>query len=279
MRDAEPGDIPAIAALRESVGWGVQNWALRAVLEPPEARCVVVVDGADGVVGVGSGISYGALGFVGNMVVAEGHRRRGIGAAVLAEVIVFLESRGCSRLELFATEDGRPLYARFGFELTRPSAVVHIARTVPLAGTEIVPIDECGADGVPDVAAYDAPRFGGDRRRLLELMVDDAQRPLLVARRDGVIVAYGWLRPDGSRIGPLVADTPDLAATMVAESFRRAPGADELALNMPAANGDGAAWARELGLAVEPWDGRMARGPSIPRRDETIYANAVGALG
>jgi hypothetical protein len=30
---------------------------------------------------------------------------------------------------------------------------------------------------------------------------------------------------------------------------------------------------------VEPWDGRMARGPMIPRRDDTIYANLVGALG
>ena len=31
IRDATTVDLPAIAALREAVGWGVHEWALRAV--------------------------------------------------------------------------------------------------------------------------------------------------------------------------------------------------------------------------------------------------------
>ena len=34
-----------------------------------------------------------------------------------------------------------------------------------------------------------------------------------------------------------------------------------------------------LGVELEPWDGRMARGPAVERREETIYGNLVGALG
>src|SRR5918992_2495763 len=119
MRIADERDLPVIAALRESVGWSTHDWALRAVLRPSdEVRCFTVTDRGGRVVGVGSGVSYGALGFVGNMIVAEEHRRRGIGSAILTAILEFLHGRGCTRIELFATSEGRPLYARHGFELT-----------------------------------------------------------------------------------------------------------------------------------------------------------------
>jgi hypothetical protein len=44
-------------------------------------------------------------------------------------------------------------------------------------------------------------------------------------------------------------------------------------------NEPGVRWLRGLGVELEPWDGRMARGPQIARSDDTIYANLVGALG
>lgn len=277
MRVAGEPDLARIAALRESVGWTAQDWALSAVLEAPDARCLVV-EARDGIAGVGSGISYGALGFVGNMIVTEAHRRRGVGAAILEAILEFLvDERGSSRLELFATPSGRPLYGRYGFELTDPSAMVLLPRSTMLEQDLGVEIAEAGDLG--ELAAYDAPRFGGDRLRLLTMMADDPQRPLLVARHAKAIVGYAWLRTDGPRVGPFVADAPAVAATLLVEAFRRVPEAEELSLNLPTANGPGTQWLRELGMELEPWDGRMARGPQIPRRDETIYANLVGALG
>ena len=277
MRRADEHDLAAIAILRESVGWTAHEWALRAVLDPGDSRCLLVTDG-DNVVGVGSGISYGLLGFVGNMVVAEGHRRRGIGAAILETVIEFLEDeRGCQRLELFATESGRPLYARYGFALTDPSAMASVPRSTALSTDRSIEVDEARrADGL---AEYDTPRFGGNRRRLLEVMTSDPDRPLLVARVQGAIHGYAWLRSDGPRLGPVLADTPDAAAALLTAAFERVPEADELTLNVPTANRPGTEWLSSLGIGLEPWDGRMARGSGTSRRDETIYANLVGALG
>ena len=34
-----------------------------------------------------------------------------------------------------------------------------------------------------------------------------------------------------------------------------------------------------LGVELDPWDGRMALGRPIPRRESTIYGSVVGALG
>lgn len=280
MRIATDADLPVIGALREAAGWTSQEWALRAVLNLHAARCVVVTDDLDRIVGVGSGISYGFLGVVGNMVVAEDHRRRGVGTAILEAVVDFLSrERGCVRLELNATSEGRLLYERHGFETIGASATGRIARAIGLEPDPSLAVRRARADDLNALAGYDRPRFGGDRRAILELLLGDAQATSLIAERDGEVVGYGHLRLDAPRLGPVLADAPPVAASLVGSAFDLAPSVDELRLNLPPGNRAGADWLRGLGVDVEPWEGRMARGPQIPRRDKTIYGMAVGALG
>jgi hypothetical protein len=141
-------------------------------------------------------------------------------------------------------------------------------------------VSEAAPDDLDALAAYDGPRFGGDRRPLLAMMLADADRPLLVARRrDGTVAGFAWLRAEADRLGPFVADDPGIAGGILLAAFARAPSAAQLTLNLPTANRAGTAWLRGLGVELEPWDGRMGRGPEIARRDDTIYGNAVGALG
>lgn len=279
MREATLADLPAIGALREAVGWSVHEWALRAVIGRSHARCVLVTGGDGALAAVGSGIAYGPIGFVGNMVVDASHRRRGLGSAVLTEVTSFLYGAGCLRLELNATSEGRPLYERHGFATIGTSATATIGREIALAREPAVTVGLAGRGELPAVAAYDRPRFGGDRGPLLGLVHRDPAARLLVAERGGEMVGYASLRTDPPRIGPFLADTPDIAATLLADAFARADGVETLRINLPPNNRTGAEWLARLGVEVEPWDGRMARGPQVPRRDETVYGMAVGALG
>ena len=279
LRTAETDDLPRVAELREKVGWAVHGWALRAVLDPPHARCIVVVDGANTVIGVGSGISYGALGVVGNMIVDPAHRRRRIGAAILDAVIAFLEGRGCTRLELSATDDGRPLYQRYGFTLAGPGLSAVVPRQARVDHDSATELSDAGLTSLAELGAYDAPCFGGDRSPLIATMLADTARPVVVAHCAGAVAGWAWVRPDAERVGPLVADTPDVAEALVGDALRRLPTARAVRLNLPGANRAGAARLRRLGAALEPWNGRMARGAQVPRREDTIYASAVGALG
>jgi hypothetical protein len=140
-------------------------------------------------------------------------------------------------------------------------------------------VSSAGMELLEELSAYDRPRFGGDRRELLELMLDDPTRPVRIARRGGAIAGYAWLRPDGARVGPLLADDPPVAADLLADAFASIPGPGVLRLNLPPNNRAGARWLADAGAELQAWDGRMARGPQVARRDETIYANVVGALG
>jgi GNAT superfamily N-acetyltransferase len=279
LRGATLDDLPALASLREAAGWTVHDWALRAVIGVPHARFVVAVDDAGTVVASGSGISYGPLGFIGNMVVAEAHRRRGVGSAVLEAVTDFLEAAGCVRLELNATADGRPLYERHGFASIGPSLTARVPREGRLALGATIRVRHSTAGDLDVIAAYDLPRFGGDRRMLLAQLVADPEAPTLIAERDGGVAGFATIRDEaGGRIGPFMADGPDVAAAILDAAFTL-NGTESFRVNLPPDNRDGAEWLRGLGVGLEAWDGRMARGAPIPKRPETMYGMAVGALG
>ena len=280
LRDATLDDVPAFAALRESVGWAIHDWALRAVIGQPDARCLAVVDTDGTVAGVGSGIRYPpSLGFIGNMVVAEPYRRRGVGTAILDAVANWLTEAGCTRLELNATDEGRPLYEANGFESVGWSTTARIPRRTPLEGDPAIETRLATDADAARLAAYDLPRFGGDRSRILRVLLDDPECVTVVAERDGEVAGYGVVRPPEPRLGPLVADAPEVAAALLRAAFDLAPAADEMRLNLPPDNRSGAEWLGRLGVATERWGGRMARGPAVDGRGEAIYQMTVGPLG
>ena len=279
LRDATLDDLSALAALRESVKWGVNEWALRLVVERPGARCVVATDAERTVVAVGSGIVYGRLGFIGNMIVTGAHRRRGVGTAILEAVTRFLEDAGCDRLELNATSEGRPLYEAHGFRSIGRSSTTQIPAVTALSPDPSVTTRRAGADDLDRIATYDRPRFGGDRQALLSALLEDRAATFVVAERDGAVAGYACIRQDTPRVGPLLADDPAVAETLVVAATELLPPDTAIRLNLPPNNRPGAEWLRRIGAPIEPWDGRMARGAEVPRREETIYGMTVGALG
>lgn len=279
LRRAVAADIPAIRELRLSVGWQAHDWALLAAMEPPHAAFLAIEE--DGrLTAIGSGIAYGRLGIVGNMVVAADRRRRGLGSRILREVLGFLEARGVERVELFATRDGRRLYQRFGFTALAVGAILEIERGRALAAAAAdVKIRAAKADDLPALASYDLPRYGGDRTPILRGALDDPERPTVLAVRDGSLAGFAVVRPAGMRLGPWIADDTRAAGALLAAATERLPGAPLVAAHVPGENERGHAWLTGLGATTQRADGRMARGVEIERRFDTIYGSTMGALG
>lgn len=75
----------------------------------------LIADFSGNVVGVGNGICNGSAGWIGNIIVTEEFRRKGIGTAITQGVIRELEKMKCRSFLLIATHDGIPLYRKLGF--------------------------------------------------------------------------------------------------------------------------------------------------------------------
>jgi GNAT superfamily N-acetyltransferase len=276
IRVASEDDLPALGALREAVGWRVHAWALRDILATRRARLFVAESGGR-VVGSGSGIAYGALGVVGNMVTAPDQRRRGIGRAILDRVLEFLDERGVRQAELYATAEGKHLYAAAGFADAGTNLSVRIPRHP--ARTDGVDLVRATSVDLAELAAYDAPRFAGDRSELLAAAIADEQRAVLVAREGSEVTGFAMLQPEAGRIGPWLADGRDVARALLGEAFERSPGESSLTAAMPIENEAGAKWMRQLGAEMHRWDGRMRLGSGVRQDHSRILSIMVGALG
>ncbi|MDH6109913.1 GNAT superfamily N-acetyltransferase [Kitasatospora sp. MAP12-15] len=69
----------------------------------------------------------GVFGVIHTVVTAPEFRRRGYGRAVTEALVAWLTGRGCTLLNLNASDDGAPLYASLGFRVN-PRAMRLVGR-------------------------------------------------------------------------------------------------------------------------------------------------------
>ncbi|MGL4745150.1 MAG: GNAT family N-acetyltransferase [Dermatophilaceae bacterium] len=155
-------------------------------------------------------------------------------------------------------------------------------RTVHWFGT-VAPTDSEPADSIREVTAadlnavadYEAEAFPAHRRRFLERwLFADGHRALLATGADGAVAGFGVVRPAprGHRVGPLVANTPELAGALLRALVAGLPAGEELSVFAPDHNEATEGLLRSAGLAPHFHVVRMYRGEPRPHHAERVYA-------
>jgi ribosomal protein S18 acetylase RimI-like enzyme len=329
-----PADLAACVALAVSRGWAPERpkWAL--LLDASEAFGIDAPDGAppdglpgappDALPGSPPGGLAGAvvltrwgpdLASVGMMLVAARHARRGLGRALMEQLLV---AAGHATVTLYATDMGRPLYEKLGFkQVSRNLAVAgwfRPPRPVPdhstpggLPGDTAAPAGSviraaAGAD-LAAILAVDRVAFGADRSAILTRLPGFAERILVLesgtpeagtpeagtpeagtpesgTARDGPrVVGYAaaWRNGPNTVIGPVVAPDTGGAKLLIAELASRARG--PVRLDLDPDRPELPAWAGAHGLRPISGNAVMARGEyterGIPSRLHTPISIAL----
>lgn len=207
VRAVAAEELPVVSPLMDGVmqrAYGVASFAAQIqwyAAVQPDALVVAEVDGV--VVGTGCGIAYPDAGFgwVGVIATEPGFERRGIGGLVTERVSEALAGHGCASV-LDASLAGGPLYERMGFVDHGPTRVMS---REPLGAGGIAPVAQAITDAdLAEVAAFDREAFGGDRSRLIELLVHGFPDRTAV-RRDTDGSVTGFVIAQHGVIGPLAA--------------------------------------------------------------------------
>lgn len=191
--------------LSAQVGWNqtVGDW--RRLIELNPASCFGGF--LDGRLAATATLScYDKVAWVGMVIVDQLHRNRGYGSAVLEHVMELARELGIDRIGLDATEDGRRIYRKFGFQDIRPierwtGSLQHSGRDF-----ETRPVD---ARDIPSLVEYDRNSSRFDRSRFLRrLLSEPPNRAWLIDERSQ-LRGYVILRPGRQfwHLGPLVADS------------------------------------------------------------------------
>lgn len=167
------------------------------------------------------------------------------------------------------------LYTRVG--LARDGSVVALATgglAAPPRGADVPRMTE---EDLAEVAAFDRPRAGFDRAALLRELLHAYPDAAFLLRRGGAVAGYAIAKPawSGSEVGPVVADAPDDARTLLDAAFG-ALGAEPVDLAVPASNAPVLSHLASLGFERRFEAPFMHAGPAPPTRWSSIAA--VGGL-
>lgn len=201
----ERAHLEGAFALSKAEGWPqrLEDWALVQSL----STGVVALSGTR-VVGCALRTDFGAGHATVNMVIVGREARgQGLGRRVLETVCDTDRA-----LRLVATEAGRPVYEKLGFQ-----TVAMIAQHQGVLG-EVQATGRAESARPEDAAAIallESDSFGAERSALSAWIA--AQTHCAVIRRDGDVVGYASRRDFGRGvlIGPVVAETPEDAKALI----------------------------------------------------------------
>jgi len=260
IRLMEKDDAPQTVDLTNLMNWGFgeEDFAYMMRLEPE--GCFVVVRG-DKVIGVTTSISYGPIGWVGNIIVEPEERGKGIGAALVSEALNHLKATGVTTTGLYAYRNVVPFYEGLGFKADRNFSWL-VCRKVSWTGEQMPKPDSLDLQAIVE---FDRQCFGAPRGRLLKTIYDSPQGICDAVLEDGKPVTYLMAVKSSTttEIGPWIC-TPGREE----EGFRlfRSLGNElnglETHVGVPSDRSDVADFLLKLGFVKDFPVVRMFRGPT-----------------
>jgi len=203
------------------------------------------------------------FGFLGFYIVKPEYRGQGYGIRIWNQGLKYLD--GCV-VGLDGVVDQQSNYAKSGFGLAFRNVRYEGAGTGAAdPGAGILSLADLPFE---TVNGYDRPFFPADRSRFLRSWLTRPGSVACGCVESGALVGYGVVRPcrTGYKIGPLFADTPDLAERLFLALVATVPQNEPFYLDVPEINAEAVALAGRHGMSVVFETARMYSGaaPDLP---------------
>jgi len=229
-------------------------------------------------IGMGGALLYGARARIGLMAVLPEMQHQGIGAAIVQHVLVWIAHRGATTVFLDATPEGVQLYAKLGC-VVDDAACAYIQRRSPtlldVPASFIMPFVP---EDLAEVICYDEGRFGSRRTGVLTSYSQDFADRIFIAR-DSQRVMTGYIMMQSHRLGPWLADTPHIAASLLQHALRLSFSGPPQVL-VPQSNQAGRLLLQRVGFEPErSWQSmRLGGSPDLGSR-QWLYGYANFSVG
>ncbi|WIY62736.1 GNAT family N-acetyltransferase [Bacillus arachidis] len=213
----EEKDIPHLIHLSELVGWDYSLEEIKTIFQSG------IVYGGKNMKGecIASAaiILYGEkLASIGMVIVHPQYKGKGIGRRITEACIRNVSEK--TSIMLIATEEGKPLYEKIGFQ-----AVSHVSKYIcnqyvfPRGYDRnekhiFIEYDKGDSNGI---VKLDEAALGVNRRNFIQRRIEQSEQCVVVKDKENNIVGYGMSvqTPENRIIGPIVAPSDNIATTIV----------------------------------------------------------------
>ena len=212
-------------------------------------------------------IRYTNSAWIGNLIVAPHHRRKGLGRKLMQAVLRRLDADGCTTVWLTASSDGAALYRRLGF------TAIDTIRRWRTCGSLQAPFP--AAVDLQYAAVLDSIGWGNQRTALFSCSNSNSAWQL----SDG-----GFLRclqlEAGLQLGPWGATSDIVAGKLLAMTLQMVSGSGAIFLDVPEKNLNAARLLQTNGFTASGSTLLMYRGKPPEYRPDVVFALAsMGSYG
>lgn len=194
-----------------------------------------------------SAVKYGSsFGFIGLYIVKEAFRGQGFGLKIWQQAMDSLSGRNIGLDGVIAQQEN---YKKSGFKLAyRNIRFAGSSRKSPTIDARITDINDLNYS---DLELYDRDFFPEERSAFLQEWISPRNTQGLALVDGSKILGYGCIRPCicGFKIGPLNAETPDLALALFTALSRLVPNGSDIFLDVPEPNSAAVALAQAAGMS------------------------------
>jgi predicted N-acetyltransferase YhbS len=216
-------DFPFAVDLANTMNWemGASDFEFNMQLEPE--GCLVLFDNFERV-GIATCISYGKVGWFGNLAVKDPFRRRGGGTLLVRSAVDFLKAKGVTTIGLYAYPHLVNFYGKIGFKSDAEFDVLQAnSIKVSVFTKNEEEIKRYEKQDISSIENFDAVCFGASRRKTIELLLREKNNLCFTAKEGKEVVGYSAVKVSYglAEVGPLVCKKShiDLANSLLATTL------------------------------------------------------------
>lgn len=207
----------------DQMGWGLTEQDFEFMVELEPEGCFVLFEDMERI-GIATSVSFGKVGWFGNLIVNESKRNKGAGSLLVNHALKYLTGKGVETVGLYAYMERVPFYKRLGFESDSEFIVMRgksfcspVAASARLA--EKQDIDE--------IISYDQFCFGASRRKLLTPILTDPDNLCYVSGEKKILgYALAKVYRGAAELGPVVCERghTEIAVDLLKATLNRLEG-------------------------------------------------------
>lgn len=261
-------DFEFAVKITEPMKWGLAEADFEFMTELEPEGSFVLFDDAERI-GIATTVSYGRVGWFGNLIVNADKRKRGGGSLLVKHALKYLIDKDVKTVGLYAYLDKIPFYTKLGFKYDSEFTVLKGEGFSSLSATHAM---EAKKQDVKKIIDYDESCFGASRKKLLEPILLYPSNFCYVSVENGRIVGFVVTKVyDGmAELGPLVCEPErsDTAISLLNATLGRLNGL-EVSMCIPKKEKSILGMLKKTGFSESLGVARMFFG--LPVTNECIY--------
>ena len=214
--------------------------------------------------GCGCAIILERTAWLAHIIVSPEYRRNGLGSMIVSHLMNFLTDKNIQTVSLIATDDGLPLYRKFGFEKTENYLILakDTESLNEIPDREVLPFIEKYRK---EIYSLDQTASGENRIKVLQNMLSES----FVCVKEGVLSGY-FIPSLGE--GLITAVDAESGISLLKHK-------NPLKISVPEANSAAINYALSQSFTEQKCLYRMIFGNKLNRKPEYIYSRISGYLG